>query len=421
MEDVLIVGGGPVGLINAIGLARQNVQVRVIEAEPGVLPAPRAMSYHRQALDGLMLLGLFDDMAEAGFLHDQFAARIFKTNEGFTTKYAFPEGLDHPYLLTLAINELTEVVVSHIKRYPNITFEWGKRFIGLKQYDDRVEVEAADTAGNREIIKAKWVIGADGGRSGVRRSIGQELIGYTWPDRFVATNMHFDFARHGWNPRMNLVIDNQFGAIIVRLTRKGQWRVTFHEDARLPEEGLRERIFEYYRRVLPGGGEGATLDLYSSYSMHQRCVAKMRVGRVVLAGDSAHVTNPTSGFGLVGGMFDSFVLIDALAAVVKGEARDDVLDEYARLRRKTFLEVSSPISCESKRRVFHLTEPEIMAERDRMIAAQKTGSGWGGGARTYHAIKLETPSVVTGRTTAEERLRKLGPGPLVFEDHQVLQ
>ena len=71
MEDVLIVGGGPVGLINAIGLARQNVQVRVIEAEPGVLPTPRAMSYHRQALDGLMLLGLFDDMAEAGFLHDQ--------------------------------------------------------------------------------------------------------------------------------------------------------------------------------------------------------------------------------------------------------------------------------------------------------------------------------------------------------------
>jgi len=414
MEDVLIVGGGPVGLINAIGLARRGLQVRVIEAEQGVLPSPRAMAYHRQALDGLMLLDLFDDMAKAGFLSNENCSRFYKSGEAFVTKSSFPQGLDHPYTLTLAINELTDVVMSHMDRYPQITCTWGTRFTGLKQYDDYVEVEAESQEGP-ETIRAKWVIGADGGRSGVRKAIGQELIGYTWPDRFVATNMRFDFEAHGWHPLSNLMIDNHYGAIIARLTRDGQWRVTFHEDANLPVQGVRERIFEYYRRVLPAEGEGARLDLYSPYSMHQRCVEKMRVGRVLLAGDSAHVTNPTSGFGLTGGMFDSFALIEALGAVAKGEVGDEVLDAYAKERRRVFLEVSSPISCESKRRVFHLTEAELAEERERLILAQKVGLGWGSGARGYASFKLETPSLLTGSTTAEERLRKLGRGPEVWE------
>ncbi|MGE3143560.1 MAG: FAD-dependent oxidoreductase [Hyphomonadaceae bacterium] len=420
MEDVLIVGGGPVGLIAAIGLARRGLEVRIIEAERGVLPTPRAMTYHRQVLDGFILLDLFDDMAQAGFLTDGGCYRLHKTGEAFWNQFSFPEGLDHPYVLTLAIDELTGVVLSHLPRYPNIRFDRGVRFLGLKDRGDHVAVDLEDAAG-LETIRTRFVVGADGGRSGVRKAIGQELLGYTWPDRFVATNMRFDFAGHGWHRHSNLVIDNQYGAIIARLTRAGQWRVTFHEDSRLPEEGLKERIFDYYRTVLPAEGEGAQLDLYSAYSMHQRCVAKMRAGRVVLAGDSAHVTNPTSGFGLVGGVFDALALIDPLAAVIRGEADEAILDEYSRLRRKVFLEITSPISCESKRRVFHLTDAELAAERARLLEAQKSGGGWGTGARGYASFRLETPNLLTGRTTAEERLRMYGQGPVEWRDEQVYQ
>lgn len=413
MEDVLVVGGGPVGLIAAIGLARQGLQVRIIEAEHGVLPTPRAMGYARQVLDNLMLLELFDDAARVGFRSNEMAFRIFKTGEAFVARSSYPEGLDHPYVLTLAIDELTHVVLSHAARYPQITCNWGTRFTGLTQYDDHVSVEV-ETMEGAETIKARWVIGADGGRSGVRRAIGQELVGYTWPDRFVATNMHFDFEGHGWHPVGNWIVDNQFGAIILRLTRDGQWRVTFHEDGRLPLDGLRDRIFDYYRRVLPNGGEGAQLDLFSPYSMHQRCVEKMRVGRVLLAGDSAHITNPTSGFGLTGGIFDACTLADVLGPVAKDEADERLLDAYSAARRKVFLDVSSPISCETKRRIFHLTDAEIDAERERQMEAQKNGLGWGSGARSYYSFQLETPSLITGRTSAEERLAKFGPGPLVW-------
>src|SRR5687768_13871642 len=103
MEDVLVVGGGPVGLIAAIGVARQGLQVRIIEAEQGVLPTPRAMGYVRQVLDNLILHDLFDDAARVGFRSNEMAFRIFKTGEAFVSRSSYPEGLDHPYVLTLAI------------------------------------------------------------------------------------------------------------------------------------------------------------------------------------------------------------------------------------------------------------------------------------------------------------------------------
>lgn len=120
------------------------------------------------------------------------AFRIFKTDEAFVSGSPYPDGLDHPYVLTLAIDELIQVALSQMARYPQITCNWGTRFTSIKQYDDHVSVEVESIEGP-ETIEARWVIGADGGRSGVRKAIGHELTGYTWPDRFVATNMRFDF------------------------------------------------------------------------------------------------------------------------------------------------------------------------------------------------------------------------------------
>jgi 3-(3-hydroxy-phenyl)propionate hydroxylase/6-hydroxy-3-succinoylpyridine 3-monooxygenase len=124
------------------------------------------------------------------------------------------------------------------------------------------------------------------------------------------------------------------------------------EDARLPEKTFLERLPQAYEAILPGPG-AYKLERASPYRMHQRSTQRYRVGRVVLAGDAAHVTNPTGGLGLTSGLFDSFALYPALAAVVLEGADDEVLDRYAAARRDTFLNRASPQAIANKRLIFH--------------------------------------------------------------------
>jgi 3-(3-hydroxy-phenyl)propionate hydroxylase/6-hydroxy-3-succinoylpyridine 3-monooxygenase len=107
-----------------------------------------------------------------------------------------------------------------------------------------------------------------------------------------------------------------------------------------------------YEAMLPGGGS-YVLERASPYRMHQRSAERYRVGRVVLAGDAAHVTNPTGGLGLTSGLFDSYALYPALAAVVLDGAGDEVLDRYSEARRDTFVNRASPQAIANKQLVFH--------------------------------------------------------------------
>ena len=112
-------------------------------------------------------------------------------------------------------------------------------------------------------------------------------------------------------------------------------------------------------------------------------------------GDSAHVTNPTSGFGLVGGMHDANILTEALAAVINGDISDDILDRYGSDRIAAFLEVSSPVSVASKELVFDLPDQEAIANRMKSFRAWEYNSEalfkfW------QRGCYIETPSLLSG-------------------------
>jgi len=134
--------------------------------------------------------------------------------------------------------------------------------------------------------------------------------------------------------------------------------------------------------------------------MHQRTAATYRVGRVLLAGDSAHITNPTSGFGLMGGIYDAFVLSEALAAVVHQQAGDEILDRYSELRRKVYLEVTSPVSTESLRLVFNSADGDRLNKDLALLRDRKNDAA---AMRKFLSVPaaLETPSLVTGLTLAQ--------------------
>jgi 3-(3-hydroxy-phenyl)propionate hydroxylase len=400
MTGVLIVGAGPVGLMTALGLAREGVSVTLLEAEDDIVYSPRAISYAWSILPALELFGVLDDMIAAGHTVDDRCWRIFKTGETIVYNHdAVRDLTNRPYSLTLGQDLLGRVVLAHLKRYPNVRIHWGTKFTGLTQTPDAVVV-AAEKAGTPVEFEAHWVVAADGGRSAVRKAVGLTMDGFTWPQRFVVTNIYYDFEKYGWNS--GYLVDPVYGAVVYKINLEGLWRFTFAEQATQPLETVMDRILQFIRTVLPGD-QNYQLTLHTAYNMHQRTAATYRVGRVVLAGDAAHITNPTSGFGLMGGLYDSFALSEALAAVVHRQAGDEILDRYSEQRRRTYHEVISPISSESLRLVFNSDEPDRLDKDLALLRARKNDPE---AMRRFLSVPaaLETPSPLTGRTLAQRAM-----------------
>lgn len=351
MHDVIIVGGGPTGFVTALGLAQAGVDVCLIEAQAGINDSPRACVYHWSMLDGLERLGIREEAERIGYTKDDYLWFVKKTGERLPYDLKVLSRVTRfNYNIQLGQDRLAEICQRRLEAMPNAAIHWQTAFADLSQDADGVTVRVESPDGPVG-LRAKYIIGADGAGSAVRKALGLSFDGMTWPERFVATNLRHDFESGGyWQSTM--VVDDEWGAVIVKITRDGLWRCTFMEDMALPEESYVERIPEAYKHLLPGKG-GYELVQSSPYKMHQRCASSFRKGRVVLAGDAAHVTNPTGGFGLTTGLFDAYSLWPTLAAVLLNGASPDLLDTWAEERRATFLEKTSPQACAYKDFVFH--------------------------------------------------------------------
>ena len=355
-ESVLIVGAGPVGLITALGLAQRGLAVTVVEAEPHIIDSPRAMVYHWTVLEHLDRLGILREAEEQGFRKQDYAYLVHETGEWIPFDLELlADDTDYPYNVHLGQHELAAIALRHLERIPGTQVLFDARLTGLTQDGSGVTATVATPGGERE-LRAAWAVGADGARSAVRGLLDLGFEGFTWPERFVATNVFYDFEAHGY-PRSVLQIDPVHGAIIAKIDNRNLWRVTYSESASLPEETVEDRVGAAYRTLLPGD-EGWTLDRITPYKMHQRSAETYRVGRVLLAGDAAHATNPTGGLGLTSGLFDSFALQDVLAAVAVDGASDAVLDAWAAERREIFTEIASPQASENKRVIYSEPDPE---------------------------------------------------------------
>ncbi|MEO6041190.1 MAG: FAD-dependent monooxygenase [Croceibacterium sp.] len=351
MHDVIVVGGGPTGFVTALGLAQAGVDVCLVEAEDAINDSPRACVYHWSMLDGLERLGIREEAEQIGYTKDDYLWLVKRTGERLPYDLKVLSSVTRfPYNIQLGQDRLAQICRARLAALPNALVRFSTPLTTLAQDDEgvRVRIEGPD---GPEFLAAKYLVGADGAGSMVRKALGLPFDGMTWPERFVATNLRHDFESGGyWQSTM--VIDQQWGAVIVKITREGLWRCTYMEDAALPERTYLDRVPEAYRHLLPGKG-GYELVQSAPYRMHQRCAASFRKGRVVLAGDAAHVTNPTGGFGLTTGMFDAFALWPTLAAIVLDEADPALLDTWAAERRQIFLDKTSPQACAYKDFVFH--------------------------------------------------------------------
>lgn len=400
-QSVCVVGAGPVGLVMALALARDGVPVTVIETEATPNMSPRAMVYLNSLLPDLDGYGILADMKQRGHVdHEGFNMHLVETGELLSAPNTVLEG-HHPtpFNIHLGQGELCNIVLEHLARMPHVTIHWDTQVTGLEQDSEGVRLSLSDKTGATRTHRSSWVVGADGGRSSIRTLIGATLDGTTWDERFIATNLYFDFRKLGLKSS-NLFVHPTLPAVIGQINQAGLWRCTIQESADLPEETVADRIKAYFSALLGPDADYELVD-FRPYRMHQRLSSKLREGRVVLAGDAAHLTNPTGGLGLTTGLYDVFALHEAFRALFGGVADESIMDRYAAERIKTFSTMTSPLASNLKNIVYGgLDTASLIEATEPMRLGTSTPEAQLAFLKSLDGIR--SPSLLSPQNTAHE-------------------
>lgn len=370
---VLIVGAGPVGLVTALGLAAKGVAVTVIEREAALTEDLRAGSFHPPTLEMMEPLGITARFLKIGIQVPRWQIRDRHT--GVVAEFdlgLIADVTPYPYRFHCEQFKLTPIALDLLRQYPHAEIRFATAFETATQTADEV-VATVTGPGGREEIRAAWLVGADGGRSDVRKAMDVDFPGYTWPDRFLVAGTRYDLKPHGFTPNAYIADPECFSAIFQMPYDRppGLWRVLFSVNADITEEALlAEDNVERLMQGLVPRSERYDIVHKSIYRVHQRVATTFRNGRMLLAGDSAHVNNPLGAMGLNGGIHDAANLYPKLAAVVRGEADESVLDRYVRQRRQAQIEFVQELSTRNKR-LLEERDPQVRAER--LAEVRRTG------------------------------------------------
>jgi 3-(3-hydroxy-phenyl)propionate hydroxylase len=359
--QVIVAGAGPVGLLTALALARRDVSVLVLEAEPGLTLDLRAGTYHPPSLEMMAPYGITDEMHKTAIRVPRWQIR--DRREGVIVEWdvtLIKDLTPYPYRLHLEQHRLTPIILSKLAECPNATVRFRHEVIDFSQDADAVTV-SAQTPGGVEKFEAQWLVGADGGRSTVRKCMGVGFEGYTWPERFLVASTTYDYEPHGYTLNAYIADPVDWNAMFKMPGDgpPGMWRVLFpvaaeEDEAQALSEPNVERLMQGFQ---PKAGRYPVL-YKSLYKVHQRVAADFRMGRAVLAGDAAHLNNPIGAFGLNGGIHDAINLADKLSRVCRGEGDEGLLDLYVRQRRTVNLEYVQEYSVKNLQRLIARTEEE---------------------------------------------------------------
>ncbi len=338
-QRVLIAGAGPVGLVAAAALAAEGIPVVVVEAERDLPDGLRASTFHPPTLDMLKRFGVVEAMIAQGLVCPTWQFRDRGTGPIATFDHAMIAGdTDHPFRLQCEQWRLTRLLRDRLAANPDVTFLYDARAAEVAQDSDGVTLVVEHADGTREPLRGAWLIGADGARSAVRKSLGIGFEGQTIPELYLTLSTPFPFHDHV-ERLTNIAYISDPDEWFVLLRTASLWRVLLPTDAQEPEDVMLSdaRIEARMQQVLPTGAP-YEIRHRTAYRVHERVAERYVAGRVLLAGDAAHVNNPLGGMGMNGGIHDALNLAAKLAEVWRG-ADPALLGRYERQRRKVALEV----------------------------------------------------------------------------------
>jgi 3-(3-hydroxy-phenyl)propionate hydroxylase len=352
---ILIAGAGPVGVVSALALAQAGLPVEVFEAQADVDTSPRAATTHPATLEMIAELGLIDEYISRGLV-----ARMFQFWDRPTGRKIAE--FDHevlkgdakfPFVVQTEQHKLARMAIARLAAL-GVPVHFGCRVDAVELRDSRVRVTVVDAKGTRE-VEGSYLIGADGGRSSVRKALGIEFTGYTFPERFLVLTTPYDFeAEQGFCFR-NYIADPEAWTNLFKVAGddgRGLWRAVFPtlpgetDEQVLNDAAVQDRMQKFFPK--PGPYDIVHRNLYN---VHQRVAESFRKGRAFLAGDAAHVNNPIGGLGLNCGIHDAMELAALLVSVCRGQAPEAALDRYDRTRRPINIEFVQQQTIANKKRL----------------------------------------------------------------------
>lgn len=325
--DVLIVGYGPVGAALAGLLGRYGVKTLVVDKATGIYMAPRAIALDNEALRILQTVGLADDsFAKVAIpcvkLHSPRLGQFGSVNTAGSIDC-------HPKLVTFYQPELERALRDHVELQSSVSTATGVEMIDCRDRGDAMVVTLRTAAGGESLVSARYVVGADGAGSRVRRLIGLDFSGETYPKDWLIVDAvgmrnnidHVEFICDPDRPTPHMVAPNG----------RTRWEFMLKPGETREEMEADDKIAELLAPWTDG--EAVRVERKAVYRFHARACHQFSRGRVFLAGDAAHVTPPFAGQGLVAGLRDAVNLAWKLAWVVGDRASATILDSYDQERR----------------------------------------------------------------------------------------
>lgn len=330
MIDVLVAGAGPTGVMLAAELRSRGVRVLVVDRDPAPTPVVRAMGLHARSLEVLDQRGLVDRFLALGTTHPlggYFAGIVARQPEGLDTTY--------PYVLGLPQTVTERLLTEHALEL-GVEIRRATELVGLEQDAHGVTARLADGS----TLRARYLIGCDGGRSTVRK-----LLGIGFPGEPSRVDTLLGEMRVTASPETLAAINSEVRKTQLRFgvapIDDGVYRVVVPADG-VAEDRAAPTFDEVKRQLIATAGTDLGVHeprWLSRFGDATRLAERYRSGRVLLAGDAAHIHPPLGGQGLNLGIQDAVNLGWKLAAEVRGWAPAGLLDSYEAERRPVAAEV----------------------------------------------------------------------------------
>ncbi|KPI14270.1 Pentachlorophenol monooxygenase [Actinobacteria bacterium OV450] len=322
-DPIIVVGAGPVGLTAALELARRRVPVRIVDRLAEPTTESRAIIVHARSLEMFERLGLVDELIQAGVR----TTAMEMHSDGEVVGRIALDLVDSPfpYSVTIAQTE-TERILAKALAVHGVTVERAVTLTDLMQDEHGVQVVLEHAGGFEEIVSTGWLVGADGGHSQVRKLVGSALAGKFKGEKFLMGDVN---AEHDLDPHsMYTFFSPHDGPLLVFPMEGDRLRLI----ANIPTGEQRTATQEWLQQVVDERAERPVRIRDSRwltvFEVHHAQVPEYRVGRVLLAGDAAHVHSPAGGQGMNTGIQDAHNLAWKLALVSTGHAGPAILDSY---------------------------------------------------------------------------------------------